>query len=164
MYRELRVKENSFSKSEIALLNLDFTIERLSLQILHPSPLYCALCQLLSLCQAKVLLLLVNVVFLGVYDSWLLLGEEKKEKMGTDCRRLFSLGEELEITAATGMPLRAQESTQQCQGPKDTCTFFLIQPVWFPCVLSPLLLPPCCMALHALVYQWHFPLLGCVPL
>lgn len=38
-------------------------------------------------------------------------GEEKKRKMGTDCRRLFS-GDEPEIAIAKGMSLRAQESTQ----------------------------------------------------
>lgn len=37
-------------------------------------------------------------------------GEEKKRKMGTDCRRLFS-GDEPEIAIAKGMSLRAQEST-----------------------------------------------------
>lgn len=57
------------------------------------------------------LLLLVTVMFLDVDASWLLLGEEKKRKMGTDCRRLFS-GDEPEIAVAKGRSLKAQESTQ----------------------------------------------------
>lgn len=114
VHKGLGVRENSFSKSELALLNLDF----ISWETMTPNPtsLLHSSSTTLSLCHTVLPLLLL--VWLDFYASWLLSGEEKIKKMGLDCRRLVS-GEKLEVTTK-GITLRAEESTQ-LQGLKDTC-------------------------------------------